>query len=505
MFHKKNSTLSIHSSGIQSLVCVAIAIGSVSAKAELTGIGSADGIQATTLAFPQQLETRPAIKPYLLAANSADDTKPGSRSALFDDEDDDNPLKTTAKTDKKTSSGSGIKGFIQVEMARTTVSPVHWSKMLTKADLSSQGTLGDGIKWKLGGRMDYDAVYTLYDYYPGAVAKDQRFNLTLRENYLDIGAGDWDFRLGKQNVVWGEMVGLFFADVVSARDLREFILPEFDMMRIPQWATRAEYFKDDFHAELLWIPVASYDQIGKPGAEFFPYQLQPPGVNVQYRNEDRPSRNLSNSNYGVRLSIIQNGWDVSGFAYSSMDIQPTFYRDAVSLPGTFIYEARHDRVNQFGSTLAKDFGSVVLKGEAVYTRGRKFSVTRLTDADGLAAQNTLDWALGLDFTLPADTRFNIQIFQRDYFSYDPDLIPDRQENGYSLLLNHKMNDKLEAQAMWISSLNRTDWLFRPRVTWNFERNWRLAVGADVFKGSPIGLFGQYNAKDRVYSEVRYSF
>ena len=66
------------------------------------------------------------------------------------------------------------------------------------------------------------------------------------------------------------MVGLFFADVVSAKDLREFILPDFDLIRIPQWAARVEYFKNDFHAEAMWIPVMSYDKIGKPGAEFFP-------------------------------------------------------------------------------------------------------------------------------------------------------------------------------------------------------------------------------------------
>ena len=442
---------------------------------------------------------KPAIPnaPYLLAANE-------SRESLFDDDDD--LLKADAKAEKKTSSSAGgIKGYLQVEMARAYQSPEHWSKMLTRADISSQGNLGDGIKWKLGGRVDYDAVFSINDHYPSEVAKDQRFNLMLRENYLDIGAGYWDYRLGKQNVVWGEMVGLFFADVVSARDSREFILPEFDAMRIPQWAARAEYFKDDFHAELLWVPVASYDLIGKPGAEFYPYQLQPAGIAVQYRNEVRPTRNLSNTNYGLRLSTLRNGWDISGFAYSSMDISPTFYRDAATLPGTFIYEARHERINQFGSTLAKDFGSFVLKGEAVYTRGRKFSVLRLGDADGLAPQNTLDWALGLDFMLPADTRLNVQVFQRDYFNHDPDLISDKQESGYSLLLNHKLNDKLEVQAMFISSLNRTDWLFRPRVTWNFERNWRLAVGADVFKGPALGLFGQYDSRDRVYSEVRYSF
>lgn len=441
---------------------------------------------------------RPRGQPYLLAAS--DESLPASRDALFDDEE-----VPAAKPEQKEASWSGLKGFVQLELARAIDSPSHWSKMLTRVDVGSQGNLAEGIKWKLGARIDYDPVYSLTDYYSAEVARNQRFNLSLRENYLDMGSGDWDFRLGKQHVVWGEMVGLFFADVVSARDMRQFILPEFDIMRIPQWAARAEYFKDDFHAEFLWIPVASYDQIGKPGGEFYPYPRQPTGVVVQFQNEDRPARNLANSNYGLRLSTIKNGWDVSAFAYSSMDITQTFYRDATSMPGAYIYQARHDRIRQFGSTLAKDFGSMVLKGEAVYTHGRKFSVTRQSDADGVVPQNTLDWALGLDFTLPADTRLNLQVFQRAYFNHDPDIDSDKRENGVSLLLNHKLSEKLEAQALWIASTNRTDWLLSPRVTWNFEKNWRLAVGADIFNGPSTGLFGQFNRNDRVYTEIRFSF
>jgi len=57
----------------------------------------------------------------------------------------------------------------------------------------------------------------------------------------------------------------------------------------------------------------------------------------------------------------------------------------------------------------------------------------------------------------------------------------------------------------VASLNRTDWMLRPRVTWNFEKNWRLAVGADLFNGPPLGYFGRYDAKDRVYTELRYNF
>ncbi|MDP1652071.1 MAG: hypothetical protein Q8L56_05035 [Rhodocyclaceae bacterium] len=429
----------------------------------------------------------------------AQTSRADSRDALFSD-DDTPQAKAAAKPERD---GSGLKGFVQFELAHTTADPTHWSKLRTRGELIGQGSLGSGMKWKASARLDYDAVFEVNADYPAAVARNQRATAALRETYLDVSAGDWDFRLGRQHVVWGEMVGLFFADVVSARDLREFILPEFDMLRTPQWAARAEYFKDDFHAELLWVPVATYDAIGKPGAEFYPYQPVFPGFTAQYKNEVRPTRNLSNGNYGIRLSTLKNGWDFSGFYYRSMDIQQTFYREIVGT--TMFFEPRHDRISQVGGTVAKDFGSVVLKGEAVYTRGRKYGVLNLSAADGLVAQNTLDWAAGLDFTLPADTRFNVQLFQRVFFDHDPAIIPEERENGYSLYLNRKIGSRWEAQATFIASLNRTDWLFRPRVQWNFEKNWRLLAGIDIFKGPPLGMFGQYANRDRVYSEVRYSF
>lgn len=431
-----------------------------------------------------------------LGANAATDDILG-RDGLFGDD----PPKASSPTKE---SGSGIKGFIQFEAARTTAEPEHWSKLRTRAELGSAGKLGAELKWKLGARFDYDFVYGINDFYSSEVQNNQRMNIELRENYLDYSAGNWDFRLGKQHIVWGEMVGLFFADVVSARDLREFILPEFDQMRTTQWAARAEYFVDDLHAELLWVPVASYDNIGKPGAEFYPYQPVPSGYNARYLPEKRPENDINNMNYGLRLSTLKNGWDVSGFYYRSTDISPTFYRQ-YDAPNTFTFQARHDRIHQYGGTVSKDFGDIVLKAEGVYTRGRSFTTLDFTDADGVVRQNTLDWAAGLDFTLPAETRLNVQIFQRQFANHDANIIPDKHENGYSLLLNNKFVNNWEAQALFISSLNRTDWLFRPRLSWSFERNWRWILGADVFHGPQTGMFGRYDAMDRVYSEVRFSF
>ena len=396
---------------------------------------------------------------------------------------------------------TGWRGFSQLEIADNYSSPEHFSKAKLRTELSRTGQFNEHIKWKISGRFDYDAAYDLSSFYPPAVRHDQRQQFFVRENYLDISAGNFDFRLGRQHVIWGEMVGLFFADVVSAKDLREFILPAFDILRIPQWAMRAEYSKNDIHAEVLWIPVPTLDEIGKPGADYYPGPLR---GTATYLNEDRSGRNVGNSNYGFRLSQLKNGWDMSGFYYHSLDASSTFYR--VSGPAELpVFQPRHDQIDQFGATVTKDFGSIVLKGELVYTDGRKFNVTRPTAMDGLVRQNTLDYALGLDFSLPAEARLNLQFFQRVFFAYDPDIFSDRVENGASILLNGKVWRNIEAQALLIHSLNHNDWMFRPRLTWNLERNWRWALGADILGGQPTGLFGRFEHNDRVYTELRYSF
>jgi hypothetical protein len=220
--------------------------------------------------------------------------------------------------------------------------------------------------------------------------------------------------------------------------------------------------------------------------------------------ESKPSSRLSNTNYGLRLSRLTNGWDMSGFLYSSMDSSPTAYV-VNKLGPVYQYQLRHERIWQAGGTLAKDMGNFVLKAEAIYTNGRQYNVTDATDVDGVVKQNTLDWVLGLDFNPGTDTRLNTQFFQRIYFDYSQHIIPDRVENGFSLLVNHKFSEALEAEALVVRSLNRSDWMFRPKINWGFQPNWKLTFGLDVFSGPPTGIFGQFDDKDRIYTEVRYDF
>lgn len=428
---------------------------------------------------------------------------PVNKDVLFGIEPDAKPLSTETIIAKPEASGpSSWGGALWTELAYGYQEPAHWSKIMGRLELVGRGDLGHGVKWKAGARLHYNAVYDLVDHYPQIVRDDQRAELQLKETFLDFTAGGADWRVGRQDIVWGEMVGLFFADVVSAKDLREFVLPDFQVLRIPQWAARAEYFNDDFHAEAVWIPSPSYDEIGKPGADYYSYPVSPTGIPIVMK-EQLPDKTLDHGNFGVRVSQLSKGWDISGFYYSSMDSSPTFVRDPVVQNQ---FTPIHKRIWQAGGTLAKDFGDFVLKGEAAYTQGRNYNVTNLVSSNGLVKQNTLDWALGIDLTPTNETRFNAQIFQRIYFDHNPDTIFDRVENGFTLLLNHKLARDWGAEVLWIRSLNRDDWLLRPKLTWRFQANTRLNMGVDIFHGPPDGLFGQFNDRgDRMYAELRHDF
>jgi len=418
--------------------------------------------------------------------------------ALFEDEET-----TNGEQQQAFRPTASWRGFSQLEFADTVTKLRHASKLRLRTELSNLGQFTPNVKWKLSARLDYDAIYDIVDFYPRQVRRDQRLELFLRENYLDVSLADFDVRIGRQHIVWGEMVGLFFADVVSAKDMREFVLPDFDIMRIPQWAVRTEYTKNDFHADFVWIPFATLDEIGRPGADFYPFKL-PVAAPVSFLKEDRSGRNISKSNYGVRLSQLMNGWDVSAFYYHSLDATPTFYQ--VSQPWEpLLFQARHSEIDQAGGTVTKDLGSAVLKGEFVYTHGRRFNVTRPTALDGLVRQDTLDYALGLDFTLPLDVRLNLQFFQRVYMNYDHDIFQDKWESGGSVFLLGDLWRDFQGQILLIHSLNRDEWMLRPRLTWNFARNWKMAVGADIFNGPPTGLLGRFDNSDRVYTELRFSF
>ncbi|MEO8036987.1 MAG: hypothetical protein ABI837_21345, partial [Acidobacteriota bacterium] len=213
---------------VPGLIALSLATGSVLAQQALAAeaapsvAGSFGGSGSDVVFDLADLGTRPIAVPaaVLRLADAAATEQQGaeaaplSREALFG-----SVLSATPKPAYR------LGGFFDGAAAYTYADPVHWSRAVGRLQLVGQGEVADTVKWKISGRVDGDLVYATSDFYLDPVKKNQRLDFFWGENYIDFSAGSWDFRLGAQQIVWGEVVGLFVADVVSAHDMREFLLP----------------------------------------------------------------------------------------------------------------------------------------------------------------------------------------------------------------------------------------------------------------------------------------
>lgn len=476
-------------------------LGSGAVAAGESAPGSVDDL------FGLEPETAPAQPeapaPAEVAPEGIPEGLPGDVDSLFGLEPEAAPAAPA------TAAGPEIFGFVQSELAYNYASPTHWQKFKNTLELGSRGSWGGGARWYASARVTLDPVFAFEDFYPEQVQDNRQWEGMIREFYVDIPRGNWDFRLGRQHVIWGEMAALFFADVVSARDLREFVLTDFDMLRIPQWAARAEYFKGNFHAEALYIPYMTYDEIGAPGDDYFPFVPPPvPGFQTLVRDDRRPGDELSNSGYGLRANYLKNGWDGSVFYYTAMGLTPAFGREVratAPLP-TLFFRPEYTREYQVGGTVAKDFGRAVFKAEAVYVQNRLFETGTLTDVDGIVKQDLVNYVVGLDFSFPEDTLLHLEAFQYRFFDHDQGIVFDRVETGFTFLARTRyLHPDVEAEALYVTSVNRTDSMLQAKLTWEFAPNWRVVGGTDVFFGDSPYLFGRFSATDRVYTEIRRSF
>jgi hypothetical protein len=393
---------------------------------------------------------------------------------------------------------------IQTEAARILNEPDRWSTLRLALEIGATAKFGEDVRARVVGQLSSNFAPSVEDnYYPFAVRKDQRFNATVREAFVEMPLGNINAKIGKQYINWGEAVGVFVADVVNARDLREFLLPDFEQLRIGQWAARFDWQGDDKSAELVWIPIPTYDKIGAFGGDYYPIPFNSATQSLQIANRVKPSSSLSKSNVGVRGGFLKEGWDVAAFYYRSSD-RETVFASSLDARGPVATPIVGNRISQIGATLSKDVDFAVLKSEAVYTHGKSLATSTL-NADGLAKHNTMDWLVGLDIPIPdSEARLNVQAIQRIVLNHSASLISPKNQSYASVQLSYP-SGKWEASILAIEGLNQSERLLRPKITYKATKNMRISLGADFFSGSANGLLGQFESKDRVYVRVKHSF
>ncbi len=337
---------------------------------------------------------------------------------------------------------------------------------------------------------------------------DQDLEIGLRQAYIDIFFNSMDIRIGKQQIIWGKADGVFITDVISPKDLREFLLPEFDEIRIGITSLKADYYIGDSTIEFVWVPVFTptrfpdEDSIWNPG---FDLPLQP---EFDYSREE-VSKSVKNSEVFLKYSAVTSALDFDIMGGYMWDDDPTMHTvkniDPVTLqPDSITVIPEHHRLGLVGGSFGTTLGSFVIKGEGAWYFGKYFLSEDPMLEEGVVEKNYLHYLLGVDFTL-LDIKMSIQFIQQLILDYEDPILNDRAENMMTFLASKDLlRETLFLELFTYVGLNNGDALIRGKVTYKLFDGFDVLLGANIFTGDK-GMFGQFNKNDMVYVKIKYSF
>jgi len=299
---------------------------------------------------------------------------------------------------------------------------------------------------------------------------------------------------------------------VNPKDFREFVLPEFEEIRIPLWAVDTMYSFGDLTLEGVWIPIIESDRLPASGSEFEFYRSPPPpGVKVVEETQKEPPRKLKNSEIGARLLWLIEGCDLSFLYLYAFDNSPVFFReisfDPIKFQPVVTLKPRASRVHILGATLAKSWDRVVLKGEMAYTIDRFLQARDPMDSDGVIKRYVVDHMVGLDYAF-SEFDLNVGLTGRLISGPQADLKADKADTFFFLRGETDFNflgPNLVLDAFFTIELDDGDYRFSPKLSYAATEDLDIAIGMDIFGGDRDTLYGQFHDRDRVWFLVKYNF
>ncbi len=339
---------------------------------------------------------------------------------------------------------------------------------------------------------------------------NQPIELSLREAYVDLYFSSIDLRIGKQQIIWGKADGVFITDIVSPKNLQEFLLRDFDEIRMGITGVKLDYYHGNNTLEVVWLPTFTGTVFPDTSSiwAFHPNLPLPPVPVTIDHSRETVEPNLDNSEFFVRYSMLTSLVDLEVMAASAWDDDPTPHVEKTIDSNTYQPIAvtvfpEHHRLTIAGGSFSTTLGPLVVRGEGAYYTGKYFISTDPT-TDGAVKKDYLHYLVGLDYSLWG-WRLSTQFIQQAILDYSTDLLPEEYDNMVTFLARGDyLNETLHLEFFTYVGLNNQDALIRPKITYDVADGLSLLVGANLFTGSE-GIFGQFDNNDMAYFKLKYSF
>lgn len=454
---------------------------------------------------PAVIDTEPAKDaPAIASAASPAETKPaqGNKILLFGE------AKTTQTAEENASawgqmefSGSLMaKGaqqlhesedFEQARMLRNTVRLE--GKWTPPTSATAAGDMHETTNTFLLGSLQSDYLGF------GPDPSSDEYDLELYEGYLSHATPGWDMRLGRQIVRWGKADQISPVDNINPQDMREFILPDLEERKMPNWMARIRLFPGDVTVEGIFVPFFESNEFDFSGNTWALLGSQPNGLRIR---ESKPADSLDNADWGLRTATTIAGWDVALSYLYATEKTPHLRFEPMNPMGPTLL-ADYQRQNIYGVEFETTVDKFGFRGEGAYFDEQSLH----TEALNSVASPVVHYLVGVDYLGEADWYANVQLSHQHVFEYESDILYLRRDNFY---LNGEINKEFwRGNAMlklsYALDLRDGGTFLRPEGILTYYKNLELSLGYYLFAGPADSLLGRYQDDDQVFLKATYFF
>ena len=326
----------------------------------------------------------------------------------------------------------------------------------------------------------------------------------LREAYVDISTESIDFRIGKQLVIWGKADGAFITDLVSPKDLSQFLTPEFDELRLGVTGIRTDMYLDKLTLQLIWLPWFTPTILPAQGSLWYKSTVTP--VPIITQSAILPVHDLASGEYFGKLSWSVASLNVEvagGYMWDDLPIAHVVSRTGPPSPNLTI-QPEYYRTLMAGVNASLPVGPAILRAEAAYIHGKRFQADPSIVPDGYLEKDSVQYLVGTDFSV-AGVNLNFQFIQ--------DIVVDHVTAIQRLPLKSTatagmaatmFDETLSFDFLVYAGLETADFLLKPRLTWNISDGIALSGGVIVFLGDS-GDFGRYSDNSGAFLRLKMTF
>ncbi|PLX15603.1 MAG: hypothetical protein C0599_16565 [Salinivirgaceae bacterium] len=325
--------------------------------------------------------------------------------------------------------------------------------------------------------------------------------IQFREAYLEYTEESWGFKAGRQIIVWGKADGLRITDVISPMDLTEFLAQDYDDIRMPVNGIVLSKFSTNWNLDLICIPIMEGYIL--PGADN-PWGTDYASLGIVEDEAQKPKLNLSNMEYGGKLSFYLSGIDFDLSALHTFNKAPVY---SFNLDSTNLLHMtpEYNRVGFVGLGFAKSLNAFVLRGEGAFYFDKNFTPDMTNYTEGIQKSNSINYLLGLDWYPGGDWTFTGQFSDEYIMDYSKNIALNQHNYISTIGISKKiLQSTVTLSTFAYIGLNDGDFYNRSSIDYSISDNIHVMTGYDWFYGDK-GLFGQYKDNTQVWVKAKYSF